>query len=98
MGTVPVVCQSNGVARSIQGAERRAAGQGNGDGLTGNKVLDTAALQIICRGRRHCYAASAYSLVDINSAVLEEVWPATENTAQAIKRKKIIKRFIAIRY
>ena len=70
IGTASVVCQGNGVARTIDSAVGRAAGQGHGDGLSENKVLDTAVLHVFCRGRRHAYATGAGNLVSTLSALL----------------------------
>ena len=70
IGTVSVVCQSNGVAGTVDGTVGRAAGQGHSDGLSGDKVLDTSVLQVFSRGKSHRHARGAGNLVSTLSALM----------------------------
>ena len=70
IGSASVVCQSNGVAGTVDGTVGRSAGQGHSDGLARDKVLDTSVLHVFCRGRRHAYATGAGNLVSTLSTLL----------------------------
>ena len=70
IGSASVVCQGYGVARTIDSAVGRAAGQGHGDGLSGDKVLDTFVQQVFSRGRSYSHAGASDNLVGTCYTVL----------------------------